>query len=129
MSKEKTLIRKRIWNKYGCKCSYCGNPVELKKMQIDHIEPIYRGYSDDELERVNIERGKDEESNYNPSCRRCNRWKGTFSLEQFRKEIELQTERLKRDSSAFRMAFDYNRIIIKHQPVIFWFEQCKIIDK
>jgi hypothetical protein len=96
-------------------------------MQVDHIEPLYRNDSDEDLERMNIIRGKDEESNYNPSCARCNRWKGTFSVEQFRREIEFQTDRLNRDSPAFRMAFDYNRIIIKHHNVVFWFEHYKTI--
>jgi len=125
----KEEVRERVWKKYDCKCAYCGNGLEYNKMQVDHIIPIYRSNSDEDLERMKIVRGKDEESNYNPSCARCNRWKGTFKLENFRKEIELQTDRLQRDSAAFRMAFDYNRIVIKHKPVMFWFEALTLIKK
>lgn len=123
----KKEVRERVWRKYDCKCAYCGHYLEYKKMQVDHIKPLYRNDSVETLKVWGIERGKDEESNCNPSCARCNRWKSTYSLETFRSEIVKQTERLKRDSAAFRMAYDYNRIVIKVQPLKFWFEVHKLL--
>jgi len=69
-----------------------------------------------------LRRGEHKEDNFNPSCARCNRWKSTFSVEQFREEISKQIERLKRDSSGFRLAVDYNLINYK-TDVKFYFEQ------
>ena len=79
MAKKKE-IRERVWKKYDCHCAYCGKMIQYKDMQVDHIKPLYRNDSVDDLIVWGVERGKDEESNYNPSCARCNRWKSTFSL-------------------------------------------------
>jgi hypothetical protein len=94
-------------------------------MQVDHIEPKFRGFSDKEIERYGRDRGDDSLSNLNPSCTRCNRWKSTYSLEQFREEISKQCERLKRDSNQYRMALDYGLITETQNQVVFWFEKFK----
>ena len=39
----KKELRLKVWNKYGCKCAYCGEYLEYKKMQVDHIESKYLG--------------------------------------------------------------------------------------
>jgi len=94
----KKEIRERVWNKYGRKCAYCGTELEYNKMQIDHIEPYWHNGTEEDCTRWKVTKGEHEESNFNPSCARCNRWKGTFSIEAFRNEISLQVKRLKRDS-------------------------------
>lgn len=114
--------RERVWKKYDCRCAYCGNPLLLKKCQVDHIDPHWHTLTEEEALRVKITKGAHEESNFNPSCKRCNRWKSTFSVEHFRREISLQCERLKRDSSAYRMALDFHMIEESIEPVKFWFE-------
>ena len=102
-------MRSRIWNKYNQKCAYCGKNIALKDMQIDHINPKALG-------------GKDKEENYNPACRRCNKWKATYSLEQFKEEIQKQVERLRRDVAGFRLAEDFSMIKdCTHKPQ-FYFE-------
>ncbi len=116
-------IRLRVWNKFDCKCAYCGKDLEYNKMQVDHVKPLYRNDKLDTLEAWGVERGKDEESNYYPSCARCNRWKSTFSVEMFREQIQKQTERLLRDSNQYRMSLDYNLIQLTHKPIEFWFER------
>ena len=88
-------VRLFVWEKYGRKCAYCGIDLEYKQMQIDHIEPKFRGYTDDVVKKYKRVRGCDNLSNLNPSCARCNRWKSTYTLEQFRNEISKQCERLK----------------------------------
>lgn len=116
------IDRQLIYQKFNGRCAYCGKEITLKQMQVDHIEPINRGYSKDEFVRYNKKQGSDEYDNLNPSCARCNRWKSNFTIEQFRNEISQQVERLKRDSSAFRMASDYFLVIHGRSKVIFHFE-------
>lgn len=116
--------RQEVFDKYGGKCAYCG--CELQKgWHIDHIEPIYRTWEDKHIEWYGVKRGEDGIENYNPSCARCNRWKGTWSIEQFRGQISLQIERLKRDSPQFRLALDYGIIKETKTEVKFYFETIK----
>lgn len=114
--------RGQVRLKYGGRCAYCGCELE-KGFHIDHIEPIFRNWTEETLKRYKIERGKDDISNYNPSCPRCNKWKNTWSVEEFRREISLQLERLERDSAPFRMARDYKLLEIKDIKVKFYFEE------
>ncbi len=115
-------IRVKVWNKYDCKCAYCGKDLEYKQMQVDHIVPVYRGTSDEGMQAMKANRGSEDIENYNPSCARCNRWKSTLTVEKFRKEIEKQTARLQRDSSNYRMAIDFGIIKETESKVEFYFE-------
>lgn len=113
-----------VFDKYGGKCAYCG--CELQKgWHVDHIEPAFHNWSDEDVKRhLKQERGLNIIENYNPACPRCNRWKGTWSIEQFRNEISLQLERLERDSAPFRMARDYGLIKTSKIEVKFYYEVC-----
>lgn len=115
--------RIKIHQKYNGRCAYCGKEITLKQMQVDHIIPLMRGYSASDLLSWNIVRGEDLEENFNPACARCNKWKSTFTVEHFRREVSLQIERLQRDSSAFRMALDYGLVSINNTEVSFYFEK------
>lgn len=119
----KKEIRERVWNKYDRRCAYCGTGLEYKQMQVDHIEAHWHSGTEEDCKRWGVTKGEHEESNFNPSCARCNRWKGTFSVEAFRNEISLQLVRLKRDSSNYRMALDYGMITESNKPIEFWFER------
>ena len=57
------IDRQAIYAKYGGRCAYCGHPIDIKDMQVDHIFPKWRG-------------GPDAMENLNPSCRMCNFYKG-----------------------------------------------------
>lgn len=105
-------LREQVYQKYGGRCAYCGKEITLKQMQVDHIHPQYLG-------------GNDDYDNLNPSCRVCNNWKLTHSVEQFRYEIEMQIDRLRLRSANFRMAERYGLVEITRKPVIFWFESNK----
>jgi hypothetical protein len=59
----------------------------------------------------------------NPSCPRCNRWKSTWNIEQFREEIGLQVERLNKYSPSYRISKDYGLIEEKNITVKFYFEK------
>lgn len=114
--------RQLVFDKYGGKCAYCG--CELQKgWHVDHIQPAFHNWSDEEVNRfLKQDRGENSIENYNPACPRCNRWKGTWSIEQFRNEISLQLERLERDSAPFRMARDYGLIKTTDIEVKFYYE-------
>ena len=116
--------RDLVKSKYNNKCAYCG--CELQKgWHVDHIEPAFHNWSDEDVKRhLKQERGLNIIENYNPACPRCNRWKGTWSIEQFRNEISLQIERLERDSAPFRMARDYGLIKTSEIEVKFYYEVC-----
>jgi 5-methylcytosine-specific restriction endonuclease McrA len=119
------IDRISIHQKFGGHCSYCGSILELKKMQIDHFVPIYRGWENRILEGFGLERGQETEENLFPSCARCNRWKSTWNIEQFRREIESQIERLNKRSSNYRMAKDFELVRETEKKVIFFFEKYK----
>jgi len=67
-------IRKYLADKYGARCFYCEHSLEVKEIQIEHIEPRSGGGSDD------IE-------NLVPSCRRCNSEKGPLPLEVWASKV------------------------------------------
>ena len=115
--------RDLVKSKYNNKCAYCG--CELQKgWHVDHIEPAFHNWSDEDIKlHLKQDRGLNVIENYNPSCPRCNRWKSTWSIEQFRREISLQIERLERDSAPFRMARDYGLLNETQKEVKFYFEK------
>jgi hypothetical protein len=103
------LARFRIWKKYGGRCAYCGNEIELKDMQIDHVHPKANG-------------GGDEEVNLMPSCRACNFYKGTFSLSDFKQQLSTISERIKKPFIV-RLAMKYGMIQFKPFSGRFYFEE------
>lgn len=122
MSKIKKEIRLCVLKKYNSKCAYCGIDLCLDTLQVDHIIPKYRGSTKEELSKMNVVKGKDKIDNYNPSCKSCNASKSTFTLEKWRKEIELKKYRIHNNSSSFRILKRFGLIEIKNTPVKFYFE-------
>ncbi len=120
---KKKINRQEVYDKCDGHCAYCGKEITFKQMQVDHIKPLYRNDNVTTLESWGVERGTDDMDNLLPSCARCNRWKSTFSLEMFRKEIELQIERLNNYNNNYRMAKDYGLISENNNKVIFYFEK------
>lgn len=110
-----------VFQKYGGKCAYCG--CELQKgWNIDHIEPHWHTVNEAQAAKWGIKKGAHDISNFNPSCPRCNRWKSTFTIEQFRQEIQLQVQRLNSYSNNYRMAKDFNLIRETEAEVVFYYE-------
>lgn len=104
--------RQLVHAKYNGHCAYCGKELEYKDLQVDHIHAKHYG-------------GKDEMENYNPSCRSCNFYKGTESIEWFRQQIGKQVERLRKQMFIFRMAESYGLIQDTKKEVKFYFETVK----
>ena len=63
-------FRQSIFESWEWKCAYCNKEVDTKSATIDHIVPKYKG-------------GHNVKSNMVCSCSKCNRSKGSVSLEDW----------------------------------------------
>lgn len=115
--KKKEEVRK----KFKGRCAYCG--VKLTVMHIDHIIPLQRGYTREEADKYGIAKGTNDISNLNPSCPSCNISKGTFTIDQWRQELILKVDRLRRDSTNFRLVERYGIVKKVNKDVVFYFEK------
>lgn len=109
--------RQRVLAKTNGNCGYCANPLPEKGWHMDHVEALFRGHDDIG--------GNDSESNLMASCARCNRWKKTFTVDEFRDEIEAQHERLYSNSAGYRLAHDFGVTTSSKdhgRSVVFYFE-------
>jgi 5-methylcytosine-specific restriction endonuclease McrA len=102
--------RALVLAKTNGRCAYCGEP--LQKFCIDHIKAVHYG-------------GTNETSNLLATCFSCNNFKMTFTLEQFRHEMQRQLERANRYSRNYRMAKKFGQIVETEKPIIFYFESIK----
>lgn len=102
--------RLSILGKMKGHCAYCGCEISLQEMQIDHILPLKKG-------------GLDTLDNMWPSCKSCNHYKHTLTVEQFRRAIESMPHTLNRDSATYRIAVRYGLVVPDLCPVVFYFEK------
>ena len=101
-------MRTRVYEMYGGHCAYCGREIDIKEMQVDHVQAVYLG-------------GEDEIANYRPACRSCNFYKSTMSVEGLREQLGLIAGRLEK-LFIFRLALAYGLIHLTGRPVKFYFE-------
>lgn len=73
-------IREQVYAKYNGHCAYCGCELKYKDMQVDHLDAVYRAEAEGR-------EASDSIDNFNPSCRMCNFYKGTSTIEEFRKKL------------------------------------------
>ena len=97
---DRDLIRK----KFGGRCAYCGTKLSQERrgdnaLHIDHVHPRRLG-------------GTDDAENLVPACRRCNHYKKTFSIDEFRRELSLIPGRLAVSQPTFRLAQRHGLIIV-----------------
>lgn len=112
----KKADRLKTYEKCGGKCAYCGKDLKIiQNMQVDHIVPKKKG-------------GEDKLENYNPSCRSCNHYKRSSSLEYFRVMLKTLHSRLKKEY-IFNVALDYGIVEIKPFDGVFYFEKTKSEEK
>jgi hypothetical protein len=104
-------IRKLVYQKYNGRCAYCGNPIDIKEMQVDHYIPKCRGCNDNEITYLE-HRGEDNLDNYMPSCRMCNFYKSRCSIEQFKSKINNMLDY--KHTFATRFALKYG-ILTEHE--------------
>ncbi len=115
--------RLQVYEKYDGHCAYCGKKIAYNEMQVDHKDPLFRNDTDEQLADAGIKRGTDEMDNLMPSCRRCNFRKGTFTVEQFRKELLKQCEGIIKRSFQVKQSIDYGLLKVHLTPVMFYFEK------
>lgn len=118
-TKRKSLpkeVRMRIYREYDGHCAYCGCKLDYKDMQVDHINSVYRS--------IAIKGCVDEcMGNYMPSCRQCNFYKSTFTLEAFRKNLtDVLMKNLQKNFN-YRLALKYGLIRENIKPITFYFEK------
>ena len=123
MGKIKKEIRLKVFNKFNQHCAYCGCVLQYNKMQVDHIEPVFRKSTQEELSRYGRIKGANKIENYNPSCGSCNSSKSTFTVEEWRKQILKKLTVLNRDSSTYRILKRFNLVEEKEELVEFYFEK------
>ncbi len=105
----KKADRQKVYEKYNGKCAYCGADLEYKDMQVDHIVPKLHG-------------GANKLENYNPSCRMCNFYKSTFTLEGFRGNLETLINRVQ-EPFIYRLASNYGMVKETEWDGKFYFER------
>lgn len=105
-------IREQVYRKYNGHCAYCGRELDYKDMQVDHVVSVYGN------------NGSNDIDNLMPSCRMCNFYKSTFSIEVFRKHLETLHERLQKPF-IYRLALKYGLIEEHKKKVKFYFEKEK----
>lgn len=119
MNKRKPIskkLRQEVYEKYDGHCAYCGCELEIKDMQVDHIYSVARAkWSKEELDINNIE-------NLMPSCRSCNYYKDTSSINGFRKKLKTLMERVKKPF-IYRLADKYGMVEEKSWDGKFYFEK------
>ena len=108
------IDRKNIHQKYSGKCAYCGRDIVIKEMQVDHIRPKCVG-------------GTNEDSNLHPSCRKCNHYKRSQTIEQFRISMR---DLHKRVSKIYihEVAVNFGMATIQPFDGTFYFEKQKKVN-
>lgn len=123
MSKHKTIpkkIRLEVYEKFDHKCAYCGCDLEYKDMQVDHLQSVYvhtdihQSVTDQEMYSID---------NLMPTCRQCNFYKSTLSLEEFRERIRSTLWTNLKKEFSYRLALKYGLIEEHDMPVTFYFEK------
>ncbi len=97
--------RDHVRSKFNGCCAYCGAQLG-DRWHVDHKNPISRG-------------GEDTTENLMPACGPCNNAKFSFTIEEFRKEMERQVERGRRYSINFRNAEKFKLIRVMRERVVF----------
>ncbi len=114
--------RRKVYEKYGGHCAYCGKKIDYDEMQVDHLVPVCL------VDSYNIHRNVDpavveDEENLMPACRRCNHYKRGNSLECFRGDIETIPRKLEMRNYIFKVAVDYGFFDPERRKVEFYFER------
>lgn len=113
--------RIKVYSKYGGHCAYCGCSLKYDEMQVDHLIPLY--WAEELVGKATAEEVLDFK-NLMPSCRACNFYKGTTTIEQFRHALETLPQRIGKEFG-YKLAKKYGIITESDQPVKFYFEWVK----
>jgi 5-methylcytosine-specific restriction endonuclease McrA len=114
------IDRAKVHSKYNGHCGYCGKEINIKEMQIDHMIPkISLQYS-----LSKDPNGFDKVYSFDnlmPSCKRCNHYKRSHNVEEFRYSMKDLHKRLEK-IYINNVAVDFGMIEIKPFNETFFFE-------
>lgn len=122
MSKHKAIPKKMrmdLYEKYNCRCAYCGCDLEYKDMQIDHIKSVY---ANTDFKQTMTDEEMYSTDNLLPTCRQCNFYKSSMDLEVFRERLSDTLMKNLQKTFQYRLALKYGFIEEHIQPVKFYFE-------
>ena len=103
--------RKLVYQMYEGRCAYCGCELEFKDMQVDHFNSVYAYDGENEIE------------NYMPSCRQCNFYKSTGTIEQFRQNLKETMLKGLKKTFQYRLLVKYDLIRENDKEIKFYFEE------
>ena len=110
-------IRAEVLAKYDGHCGYCGCKPE--KLQIDHVIPHARGH---QYAKKGID--LDAIENLMPVCAKCNNYKISYSLEEFRQMIGRSIELCRKNSVNFRNCERFGMVLVVNDTnIVFHFEE------
>lgn len=121
MRKRKIIPNKtriEVWEKFEKRCAYCGCELEYHDMQVDHISSVARS-SFIKMENSEL----NDVQNLFPSCRMCNYYKNTNSIEEFRKKLQTTLKETSIKSFQTRLALKYGMVKLDIWDGLFWFEK------
>ena len=124
-------VRLQVWNKFGGRCAYCGNPLPFKKMQVDHLFPKRLKHyfkTKESRAKYNLPESLNHIDNLMPSCGRCNHYKRSYLLESFRRVLLTIHKRIQKQYLS-KVAADYGVIQYKPWDGVFYFEKFPIRTK
>jgi len=108
-------LREKVFDKYDGHCAYCGCKLQMKDMQVDHIDSQY-------LTRLKNEKVIETIETLNPSCRQCNFYKGTLSIEGFRRSLANILQKSVQKPFQFKLALKYDMVSVKEWDKKFYYE-------
>jgi len=127
--KKINISREKIKNKFNGRCAYCGEKLK-NGWNIDHVIPKsnFEKVVREKRQPKFLKHLKREDVNHDdnlfPSCASCNRYKDSYSLRQFRRELGKLTTRLHERTTIYRIAKRFNLITETKNRIIFYFEIC-----
>lgn len=113
-------LRNRVWLKFHKHCAYCGNTIEIKDMQIDHLWPQHNPGLAEHYGGMDVESFE----NLMPSCRSCNHYKRGDVLETFRRSMKTLHKRIAK-IYIVNVAINFGMLKITPFDGEFYFERCK----
>jgi len=96
--KNENNLRERLWNETSGHCAYCGHPVSLEEMEVDHIVPKSMG-------------GSNGFNNLVCTCHHCNAEKGPDLLEEYL--MDWSEKRLRRYHNRIETWLEQGRISLE----------------
>lgn len=109
------IDRMAVYQKFDGHCSYCGEAIEFRRMQVDHFWPQFLAHSEPEFDNNRF-------GNLMPSCAKCNNHKHGNRPEDWRRQLQQQV-RMLRANAQFQRALRYGQIIITESPIVWYFEK------